>query len=140
MDVVPLGGHPTSFYYAPPDTGVPNLQLVAVESLPSIEGAGQVCWSAPFCGEVFYPFAFPKASPLRGGGSAKPRRRGRRKFAATSQSPSVTAPLKGEPFPARRQHPSKFPPHLLLPAVVLRQPAANSIPPYQAARSQKLVR
>ena len=35
--------------------------------------------------------AFPKASPPRGGGSAKPRRRGRIKFVATSQSPSVTA-------------------------------------------------
>ena len=23
--VVPLGGHPTSFYYAPPDTGVSGL-------------------------------------------------------------------------------------------------------------------
>ena len=34
LDVVPLGGHPTSFYYAPPDTGVPNLQLVSVEYLP----------------------------------------------------------------------------------------------------------
>ena len=29
---------------------------------------------------------------------AKPRRRGRRKFAATSQSASQTAPLKGEPW------------------------------------------
>ena len=28
-----------AFDYAPPDTGVPNLQLVAVEYLPSIEGA-----------------------------------------------------------------------------------------------------
>ena len=46
--------------------------------------------------------AFPKASPPRGGGSAKPRRRGRIRFVATSQSPSVTAPLEGEPFPARR--------------------------------------
>ena len=27
-------------YYAPPDTGVPNLQLVALEYLLSIEGAG----------------------------------------------------------------------------------------------------
>ena len=26
-------------YYAPPDTGVSDLQLVAVEYLPSIEGA-----------------------------------------------------------------------------------------------------
>ena len=42
--------------------------------------------------------ALPKASPPRGGGSAKPRRRGRRKFAATSQSPSVTAPYPFCPF------------------------------------------
>ena len=52
------------FDYAPPDTGVPNLQLVAVESLPSIEGAGQVCWSAPFCGEFFCTHSMP--SPMRG--------------------------------------------------------------------------
>ena len=44
--------------------------------------------------------AFPKASPPRGGGSAKPRRRGRTKFATTSQSASLTAPLGGEPFSA----------------------------------------
>ena len=52
-------------YYAPPDTGVPNLQLVAVESLPSIEGAGQVCWSAPFCGE-FFICTHSMPSPMRG--------------------------------------------------------------------------
>ena len=40
-------------WYAPPDTGVPNLQLVALEYLQSIEGAGRICWSAPFCGEIF---------------------------------------------------------------------------------------
>ena len=39
-----------------------------------------------------------QASPSRGGGSAKPRRRGRGKFDATSQSASLTAPLKGEPW------------------------------------------
>ena len=37
-----------------------------------------------------------QASPGRGGGSAKPRRRGRDKFDATSQSASLTAPLGGE--------------------------------------------
>ena len=37
------------FDYAPPDTGVPNLQLVAVEYLLKIEGAGRICRSAPFC-------------------------------------------------------------------------------------------
>ena len=42
-----------AFDYAPPDTGVSDLQLVAVEYLPSIEGAGRICWSAPFCGEGF---------------------------------------------------------------------------------------
>ena len=41
-------------YYAPPDTGVPNLQLVALEYLLKIEGADQICWSAPFCGEVIF--------------------------------------------------------------------------------------
>ena len=40
-------------YYAPPDTGVSDLQLVAVEYLLSIEGAGRICRSAPFCGEGF---------------------------------------------------------------------------------------
>ena len=41
-------------YYAPPDTGVSDLQLVAVEYLLSIEGAGRICRSAPFCGEVIF--------------------------------------------------------------------------------------
>ena len=40
-------------YYAPPDTGVSDLQLVAVEYLLSIEGAGRICRSAPFCGGRF---------------------------------------------------------------------------------------
>ena len=31
-----------AFYYAPPDTGVSSLQLVAVERLPSIEGAMKI--------------------------------------------------------------------------------------------------
>ena len=65
MDVVPFGGHPTSFYYAPPDTGVSDLQLVALERLPSIEGAGQICWSAPFRGE-FFICTPPMPSPMRG--------------------------------------------------------------------------
>ena len=41
-------------YYAPPDTGVPNLRLVTVEHLPSIEGADRICRSAPFCGEIIF--------------------------------------------------------------------------------------
>ena len=40
--------------YAPPDTGVSDLQLVAIEYLPSTEGADRICWSAPFCGEVIF--------------------------------------------------------------------------------------
>ena len=39
---VPLGGHPTSFCYAPPDTGVSGLQLVALERLLSIEDAVEI--------------------------------------------------------------------------------------------------
>ena len=58
--------------YAPPDTGVSDLKLVAVEYLPSIEGAGQACWSAPFRGEFFYVHV-PNAFPYEGeGGTAKP--------------------------------------------------------------------
>ena len=34
--------------YAPPDTGVPNLQLVAVEYLPSIEGALEIQMNVTF--------------------------------------------------------------------------------------------
>ena len=30
------------------------MQLVALEYLLKIEGADQICWSAPFCGEVFF--------------------------------------------------------------------------------------
>ena len=83
-----------------------------------------------------------KASPPRGGGSAKPRRRGCSKFASTSQSAlRLPAPLSGEPWcPARRQGLSKFRLHLLLMAVVLRQLVTNLIPPYQAARSTIPVR
>ena len=65
---------------APPDTGVSDLQLVAFEYLQSIEGAGRICWSAPFCGEVIFicfalcrggalprPYRMhPKGSPCRG--------------------------------------------------------------------------
>ena len=46
--VVPLGGHSTSFYYAPPDTEVSDLRLVALELLPSIEGAGGILIDVPF--------------------------------------------------------------------------------------------
>ena len=36
------------FWYAPPDTGVPNLQLVSVEYLPSIEGALEIQMNVTF--------------------------------------------------------------------------------------------
>ena len=52
-------------YYAPPDTGVSDLQLVAVEYLPSIEGAVWICQTAPFCGVVFC-FLRVKAFPYEG--------------------------------------------------------------------------
>ena len=42
LSVVPLDGHLTSFYYAPPDTGVSGLQLVALERLLSIEDAVEI--------------------------------------------------------------------------------------------------
>ena len=51
------------FDYAPPDTGVSNLQLVALEQLPSIEGAVWICQAAPFCGEVFRICTHPMPSP-----------------------------------------------------------------------------
>ena len=35
-------------WYAPPDTGVPNLQLVSVEYLPSIEGALEIRMNVTF--------------------------------------------------------------------------------------------
>ena len=37
-----------AFWYAPPDTGVPNLQLVSVEHLPSIEGATELLIGVTF--------------------------------------------------------------------------------------------
>ena len=67
----------------------------------------------PLIGEAIGVRKF-KASPSRGGGSAKPRRRGCCKFATTSQSASQTAPLGGEPFSLRRDNPSGAPRQLPL--------------------------
>ena len=47
-----------AFWYAPPDTGVPNLQLVSVEHLPSIEGALEI--------QIDVTFLRGKGSPSRG--------------------------------------------------------------------------
>ena len=52
-------------YHAPPDTGAPNLRLVTVEHLLSIEGADRICRSAPFCGEmIFICSAFGRGGAL----------------------------------------------------------------------------
>ena len=50
--------------YAPPDTREPDLRAVAFEYLQSIEGAGRICWSAPYCIGLLYLHT-PKA-PLAG--------------------------------------------------------------------------
>ena len=55
---VPLGGHLTSFSYAPPDTEEPDLQLVALERLLSIEGALEI--------QMNVTFLRGKAPPSRG--------------------------------------------------------------------------
>ena len=49
------------FDYAPPDTGVSNLQLTAVEWLPSIEGAVEIRMDFTFLRE-----------PCRGGALLRP--------------------------------------------------------------------
>ena len=52
-------------YYASPDTGVSDLQLVAVEYLPSIEGAVWICQTAPFC--IGFLFVLPlQSTPQEG--------------------------------------------------------------------------
>ena len=77
-------------YYAPPDTGVSDLQLVAVEYLPSIEGAVEIQMDVTFLrGKAPLPGA---DSPYQGemsrrdkrgrdAGSAQPRLRGCCRFA-----------------------------------------------------------
>ena len=55
-------------WYAPPDTGVSNLILVAVEYLLSTEGAGRIFQFAPFCREV----VFIRSALCRGGALLRP--------------------------------------------------------------------
>ena len=72
--VVPLGGHSTSFCYAPPDTGVLDLQLVALERLPSIEGAVKIQIICKMCirDRPYTKAPLPGAdSPLSGGNVPK---------------------------------------------------------------------
>ena len=103
---VPLGGHLTSFSYAPPDTEEPDLQLVALERLLSIEGADEIRIDVTFSrGKAPLPGA---DSPYQGemsrrdkrgrdAGSAQPRLRGCIKFATTSPSRlrRATSPSRG---------------------------------------------
>ena len=52
-------------WYAPPDTGVPNLQLVSVEQLLSIEGALEIQMDVTFLRGERLPFQGP-IPPIRG--------------------------------------------------------------------------
>ena len=72
-------------WYAPPDTGVSNLQLVALERLPSIEGADKNRWLLPPCGAV-----------CRGGALLRPFFR-RDLQQRAEQSPAPTEDLHGFP-------------------------------------------
>ena len=76
-------------WYAPPDTGVPNLQLVALEPLLSIEGALEIQMDVTFL-----------RGPCRGGALLRPFFR-RDQHPRAEQSPAPTeripkAPLAGE--------------------------------------------
>ena len=88
-------------WYAPPDTGVSGLQLVALEQLLSIEGTLEILMNVSF---------------LR---------------APTTYNAKLCR---------KKVQPDKPRLHLLLTASIQRQPVTNPIPPYQAARSKKLVR
>ena len=75
--------------YAPPDTGVPNLQPVAVEYLPSIEGATEILINVTFL-----------RGPCRGGALLRPRvlisseQRAERRPAPTGCIPKAS-PMRG---------------------------------------------
>ena len=57
--------------YAPPDTREPGLRAVAFEYLQSIEGAGRICWSAPFCIGLLLFCTHPRLSLSRGAGAER---------------------------------------------------------------------
>ena len=63
-------------WYAPPDTRVPNLQLIAVEQLPSIEGAVEIRMDFTFLrGSLQGRGAAPPVVPMKSApaGGAEPR-------------------------------------------------------------------
>ena len=151
---VPHDGHPTSFCYAPPDTGVSNLQLVALERLPSIEGATEILINVTFL-----------RGPCRGGALLRPCRRywfydhlrrirtalradvGIGPYSAIIRNP--TGGAEPRPYrvqsnksrlPRKKVQTSKSGLHLLFMADTLWQLAANLTPPYQAARTKTPVR
>ena len=53
---VPLDSHLASFYYAPPDTWVASLMLVALEQLLSIEGATEIQMGCSFSRVHGFPY------------------------------------------------------------------------------------
>ena len=142
-------------WYAPPDTGVSDLKLVAVEYLPSIEGADQICWSAPFCVGNFSLFAGTKCLPL-GEGAPKGRMREGEHLHIASQfhqtrdcSPALIRLLRFAPQPPspRGRHGPAANPYSLANferrVFFCRYSKATthkSGVPYQAARSQTPVR
>ena len=79
-------------WYAPPDTGVSDLQLVALERLPSIEGAAEILMDITFSrglcrgGALLRPLA-PGSSEEQAGQSPAPTR------CVRSLYPRLTAPL-----------------------------------------------
>ena len=75
-------------YYAPPDTGVSNSQLVALERLPSIERAAEILMDVTFLrGSITSPPHFVRHLPLTRGGL----------WGAHSKAPLVKGSWRGAP-------------------------------------------
>ena len=75
-------------WYAPPDTGVSDLILVAVEQLPSIEGAVEIRMDVTFLrGSITSPPHFVRHLPLTRGGL----------WGANSKAPLVKGSWRGAP-------------------------------------------
>ena len=73
--------------YAPPDTGVPNLKLVALERLPPIEGAVEIRMYVTFLRGVTSPPRFARHLPLTRGGF----------FASAPKAPLVKGSWRAAP-------------------------------------------